>query len=60
VEILSMVVEGRGADGIASTLGVAVTAARKETSRAYAKIGARGRAAAEAYATDHGLLVQLA
>jgi DNA-binding NarL/FixJ family response regulator len=60
VEILSMVVEGRGAYGIASTLGVAVTAARKETSRAYAKIGARGRAAAEAYATDHGLLVQLA
>jgi DNA-binding CsgD family transcriptional regulator len=53
VEILAMIGEGRAAEGIAAALGVAGVAARKETARAYAKIGARGRAAAAAYALDH-------
>jgi len=56
VEILSMVFEGCDASGIASTLGVPATAARRETSRAYAKIGARGRAAAAAYVVARRLV----
>ena len=53
VEILAMIGEGKAAEGIASALGVAAVVARKETARACAKIGARGRAAAAAYAIDH-------
>ncbi len=48
-----MIGEGHPAEGIASALGVAAPAARKETARACAKIGARGRRAAAAYAIDH-------
>ena len=53
VEILTMIGEGHPVEGIASALGVAALAARKETARACAKIGARGRRAAAAYAIDH-------
>jgi DNA-binding NarL/FixJ family response regulator len=53
VEILAMIGEGHPVEGIASALGVAAPAARKETARACAKIGARGRRAAAAYAIDH-------
>ena len=53
VEILAMIGEGQAVEGIASALGVAAPAARKETARACAKIGARGRRAAAAYAIDH-------
>jgi DNA-binding NarL/FixJ family response regulator len=53
VEILAMIGEGKPVEGIASALGVAPVAARKETARACAKIGAKGRAAAAAYAIDH-------
>jgi DNA-binding NarL/FixJ family response regulator len=56
VEILAMIGEGHPVAGIASALGVAAPAARKETARACAKIGARGRRAAAAYAIDHRLL----
>jgi DNA-binding CsgD family transcriptional regulator len=55
VEILVMIAEGRAAEAIASVLGVPVSAARKETSRVYAKIGARGRPAAAAYAFERRL-----
>ena len=53
VEILAMIGEGHPAEGIATALGVAAPAARKETARACAKIGARGRRAAAAYAKGH-------
>jgi DNA-binding NarL/FixJ family response regulator len=53
VEILAMIGEGHEPDGIATALGVAMLVARKETARAYAKIGARTRRAAAAYAIDH-------
>ena len=53
VEILAMIGEGHPAEGIATALGVAPPAARKETARACAKIGARGRRAAAAYAKGH-------
>jgi DNA-binding CsgD family transcriptional regulator len=53
VEILAMIGEGHPVEGIASALGVAAPVARKETARACAKIGARGRRAAAAYAIDH-------
>jgi DNA-binding CsgD family transcriptional regulator len=53
VEILAMIGEGREVQGIAQALGVAAQAARKEAARACAKIGARGRRAAAAYAIDH-------
>ena len=56
VEILAMIGEGRPAPAIATSLGVAAAAARKETARALAKIGARGRGAAATYAIDHRLV----
>ncbi len=54
VEILAMIGEGHPAEGIATALGVAAPIARRESiARACAKIGARGRRAAAAYAIDH-------
>jgi DNA-binding NarL/FixJ family response regulator len=53
VEILAMIGEGHPAEGIATALGVAPPAARRETARAWAKIGARGRREAAAYAKGH-------
>ncbi len=56
VEILAMIGEGHPVAGIATALGVAAPAARRETARACAKIGARGRRDAAAYALDHRLV----
>jgi DNA-binding CsgD family transcriptional regulator len=53
VEILAMIGEGQPVEGIASALGVLPPDARKEIARTWAKIGARGRKAAAAYAIDH-------
>jgi DNA-binding CsgD family transcriptional regulator len=58
VEIFVMIAEGRPAEAIASVLGVPVSAARKETSRAYAKAGVRGRFAAAAYAIERRLVAR--
>ncbi len=56
VEILAMLAEGRDAAAIASVLGQPGAVAQKEVARARAKIGARGSAAAAAYARDKGLV----
>jgi DNA-binding CsgD family transcriptional regulator len=60
VEILAMIAEDRTATAIAAALGVPAAAAQKEVARARAKIGARGRPGAAAYAREKGLVAPVA
>jgi DNA-binding NarL/FixJ family response regulator len=60
VEILAMLADGRDVAAIASALGRPAAAAEKEIARARAKIGARSKAAAAAYAREKGLVAPAA
>jgi DNA-binding NarL/FixJ family response regulator len=55
VQVLQQLSAGLRNKEIAATLGVAVPTIERHLSNLYAKIGARGRADATAYALRHGL-----
>jgi DNA-binding CsgD family transcriptional regulator len=55
VEVLRLVAAGHSSKEIAAALGAAVPTINRHIANIYAKIGARGRADAIAYAFRHGL-----
>jgi DNA-binding CsgD family transcriptional regulator len=56
VEVLRLLARGRTNKEIAAALVVSVPTAERHVANIYAKIGARGRADATAYALRHGLV----
>jgi DNA-binding CsgD family transcriptional regulator len=56
LEVLALLAEGRGNEEIAARLFISVPTVERHVTHVYDKIGARGRAAATAYALRHGLL----
>src|SRR5262249_59313908 len=55
VEVLRLIAAGMTNKEIAATLVLSPATVRRHSINLYAKIGARGRAAATAYAVHHGL-----
>jgi pimeloyl-ACP methyl ester carboxylesterase/DNA-binding CsgD family transcriptional regulator len=55
MQVLQLLAAGRTGKEIAAVLGVSLATAQRHTANIYAKIGARGRVEAVAYAFEHGL-----
>lgn len=55
-EVLSLLASGRTSKEIATSLGISAPTVQRHIANIYAKIGARGRVDAVAYAFEHGLV----
>jgi DNA-binding CsgD family transcriptional regulator len=55
-QVLRLLANGRTGKEIAGELAISVPTAQRHIANIYAKIGARGRVEAAAYAFEHGML----